>query len=271
MTMRRMTSQVLVLGWALASTALLLAPPIGAVAQDVDVDADVEDEAQEENLFEDFEKLVEGAEVSPGFFDLYTKEGRLYLAVPADRLGHDFLMDMRVARGIGTAGLFGGTTLGSSEMDLMALEKHGENVYLVQRPHRFSAASDDRAAAAVDISFGSSVVQSADVEAIRPDSALVLDVTGWFLSDLSGVGRRTRQAARGSNGRSGSTNFDRNRSYIDGVSSFPENTNIRATLTFRSGQPRGVPSVPDGRIHPGHDPLYVGPTSRAADGAPDRR
>ena len=250
MTMRRMTSQVLVLGWALASTALLLAPPIGAVAQDVDVDADVEDEAQEENLFEDFEKLVEGAEVSPGFFDLYTKEGRLYLAVPADRLGHDFLMDMRVARGIGTAGLFGGTTLGSSEMDLMALEKHGENVYLVQRPHRFSAASDDRAAAAVDISFGSSVVQSADVEAIRPDSALVLDVTGWFLSDLSGVGRRTRQAARGSNGRSGSTNFDRNRSYIDGVSSFPANTNIRATLTFRSGQPRGVPSVPDGRYIP---------------------
>ena len=250
MMMTRITRHVLVLGWALASTALLLAPPIGAMGQDVDVDVDEEEEAQEENSFEDFEKLVEGAEVSPGFFDLYTKEGRLYLAVPADRLGQDFLMDMRVAQGIGAAGLFGGTTLSTFEMDLMALEKHGENVYLVQRPHRFGAASDDRAAAAVDISFGSSVVESADVEAIRPDSALVLDVTGWFLSDLSGVGRRTRGAARGSNGQSGSTNFDRSRSYIDGVSSFPENTNIRATLTFRSGQPRGVPSVPDGRYIP---------------------
>ncbi len=248
MTMTRMTSHVLVLAWALASTALLLAPPIGAVAQDVD--ADVEEQAQEENPFEDFEKLVEGAEVSPGFFDLYTKEGRLYLAVPADRLGQDFLMDMRVAQGIGAAGLFGGTTLSTFEMDLMALEKHGEDVYLVQRPHRFGAESDDRAAAAIEISFGSSVVQSADVEAIRPDSALVLDVTGWFLSDLSGVGRLTRGAARGSNGQSGSTNFDRSRSYIDGVSSFPENTNIRAALTFRSGQPRGVPSVPDGRYIP---------------------
>ena len=162
-------------------------------------------------------------------------------------------------------------TLGSSEMDLMALEKHGENVYLVQRPHRFGAASDARAAAAVDISFGSSVVQSADVEAIRPDSALVLDVTSWFLSDLSGVGRRTRRAAQGSNGQSGNTNFDRSRSYIDGVSSFPENTNIRAMLTFRSGQSRGGPSVPDGRYIPGYDSLYAGPTSRAADGAADRR
>ena len=244
MTTRRVMSHVLAL--TVASTPFVIALPLGAVAQDV-VE---EEEAQDENPFEDFEKLVEGAEISLGFFDLYTKEGRLYLAVPADRLGQDFLMDMRVAQGIGAAGLFGGTTLSTFEMDLMALEKHGENVYLVQRPHRFGAASDDRAAQAVDISFGSSIVQSADVEAIRPDSALVLDVTSWFLSDLSGVGRRTRGAARGNNGQSGSTNFDRSRSYIDAVSSFPENTNIRAALTFRSGQPRSVPSVPDGRYIP---------------------
>ena len=254
MTMRRVSSHVLALGWALASTALLLAPPIAAVAQDVDVDvAGDEDEAkevEEENLFRDFERLVEGAEMSPGFFDLYMKEGRLYLAVPADRLGQEFLMDMRVARGIGAAGLFAGTTLSLGEMDLMAFEKHGEDVFLVQRPHRFGAATDDRAAAAVGVSVGSSVVESADVEAIRPDSALVLDVTSWFLSDLSGVGRLTRRAARGSNGQSGSTNFDRSRSYIDGVSSFPENTNIRAMLTFRSGQPGGGPSVADGRYIP---------------------
>ena len=248
MTMTRITSHVLVLGWALASTALLLAPPIGAVAQDVVGDED--EGVQEESSFEDFEKLVEGAEVSLGFFDLYMKEGRLYLAVPADRLGQEFLMDMRVAQGIGALGLFAGTTLSTFEMDLMALEKHGENVLLVQRPHRFGAASDDRAAAAVSVSVGSSVVESADVEAIRPDSALVLDVTSWFLSDLSGVGRLTRQSARGSNGQSGSTSFDRSRSYIDGVSSFPENTNIRAMLTFRSGQPGRIPSVADGRYIP---------------------
>ena len=248
MTMTRITSHILVLGWALASTALLFTPPIGAVAQDVVGDED--EGVQEENSFEDFEKLVEGAEVSPGFFDLYMKGGRLYLAVPADRLGQEFLMDMRVARGIGALGLFAGTTLSLGEMDLMAFEKHGEDVFLVQRPYRFGAATDDRAAAAVDVSVGSSVVESADVEAIRPDSALVLDVTSWFVSDLSGVGRLTRQSARGSNGQSGSTSLDRSRSYIDGVSSFPENTNIRAMLTFRSGQPGRIPSVADGRYIP---------------------
>ena len=249
MTTRRGKSHVLAL--AMASTAFVIAPPVTALAQDVvEVEAEEEEEVQEEEGFEDFERLVEGAEVWPGFFDLYTKAGRLYLAVPTDRLGQDFLMDMRVARGIGAAGLFGGTTPSRFEMDLMSFEKHGENVFLVQRPHRFGAASDDRAADAVAISFGSSVVESADIEAIRPDSALVLEVTGWFLSDLSGVGRLTRGATRGTNGQSGGTNFDRSRSYIDGVSSFPENTNIRATLTFRSSQPRSVPSVPDGRYIP---------------------
>ena len=246
--MRGITNHVVIL--ALASTALLFSLPMGVAAQDVAGDEDEgveEEEVEEENPFEDFEKLVEGAEISLGFFDLYTKEGKVYLAVPMDRLGQEFLMDTRVAQGIGAAGLFGGTTLNYFEMKLMALEKHGENVFLVQRQHRFGAASDDRAAAAVDISFGSSIIESTEVEAIRPDSALVLDVTSWFLSDLSGVGRLTRGAARGSDGQTGSTNFDRSRSYIDGVSSFPENTNIRARLTFRSARPRGVPSVPDGR------------------------
>ncbi len=248
--MRRMASHVLVL----AATTAMIALPTGTAAQDtvaVAVEEEKEEEeVQEENPFRDFERLVEGAEVWPGFFDLYTKEGRLYLAVPADRLGQEFLMDMRVAQGIGAAGLFAGTTLSTFEMDLMAFEKHGENVLLVQRPHRFGAASDVRAAAAVSVSVGSSVVQTSDIEAIRPDSALVLDVTSWFLSDLSGVGELTRGAARGSNGQSGSTSFDRSRSYIDGVSSFPENTNIRAMLTFRSGRPGGVPSVADGRYIP---------------------
>ena len=276
MTTRRGKRHVLAL--VMASTAFVIAPPVSALAQDEVQDtvqdavqeAVDEEEVREENPFRRFERLVEGAEVSPGFFDLYTKEGRLYLAVPADRLGEEFLMDMRVARGIGAAGLFGGTTPSRFEMDVMAFEKHGENVFFVQRPHRFGAASDDRAADAVAISFGSSVVESADVEAIRPDSALILEVTSWFLSDLSGVGRLTRGAIRGTNGQSGSTNFDRSRSYIDGVSSFPENTNIRATLTFRSGQPRSVPSVPDGRYIPVtvHYTLAQLPSGRWSGGSP---
>ena len=128
--MRTRRGKSCALALAMASTALVVASPVSALAQDV-VEEEVQgEEVQEENPFEDFERFVEGAEVWPGFFDLYTKEGRLYLAVPHDRLGQDFLMDVRVARGIGAAGLFGGTTPSTFEMDLMAFEKHGENVSL---------------------------------------------------------------------------------------------------------------------------------------------
>ncbi len=51
----------------------------------------------------------------PGFFDTYQKEDKLYLAIPRDRLGKDFLMEMKIAQGIGANGLFGGTMLADRE------------------------------------------------------------------------------------------------------------------------------------------------------------
>ena len=234
--------------WTGLGLALALALPAGLLAQEEGGGEETED--QEESPFADFEKLVDGAETFTGFFDLYTKEGKLYLAVPQERLGQDFLMDYRVAQGIGAAGLYGGTTLSYFEMDLMSLEKHGDKVFLVQRPHRFGANADERVQGAVAISFGSSVVESADVEAVRPDSALVLDVTTWFLSDFSGVSQRARRAAEASDGGRGTVTFDSDRSYLEDVSSFPENTNVKAKLTFRTSQPADLASVPDGRYIP---------------------
>ena len=84
MTMRKVARHVS----AFAATVLVIALPTGTAAQDrdtVDVEEE-EEEVREENRFRDFERLADGAEFSPGFFDLYTKEGRLYLAVPEDRL-----------------------------------------------------------------------------------------------------------------------------------------------------------------------------------------
>jgi len=210
----------------------LLAPPL--VAQD----------DEPENPFTDFEEITEGAEHMPGFFDLYTKEGKLWMAVAPDMLGEGFLLDTRVAQGIGASGLYGGTTLDFFEMGLMAIERHGERVYLMQRPHRFTATEDERAQRAVDITFGSSVVESADIAALRPDSALVVDVTDWFVSDLSAVSNQ----AEGAGG--GSANFDRGRSFLAGAQSFPENTNVQAKLTFRAGDPGGTASLPDPRWIP---------------------
>ncbi len=196
-----------------------------------------------------FDELVKGAVARQGFFDTYEKAENLYLAVPKERLGEDFLLAYEIARGIGAGGVFGGTMLNIFEGSIVAFERHGDRIYLVQRPHRFVAPNDPAAAKAVELTFGESVLASAKIESIREDSAVVFDIYGWILSDLSGVG----DVVNGAISRPGQQNratFDRERSWLESVKAFPENVNVRAKLTFRPSQPAPLPSVPDGRYIP---------------------
>jgi hypothetical protein len=220
-------------------------PPAGAEA----AKQDAEQEDQEESKYKDFGELTEGATAHEGFLDLYTKDGKLYLAVPPERLGEEFLMEYKIARGVGANYLFGGLMLSFFEANMVAVEKHGEKLYLVQRPHRFRASDDPRAREAVDLSFGSSVLETAKVVSVRPDSAWVVEASGWFVSDLSGVSEAVKNAV-GENGQPGSARLDQERSHLESVKAYPENVNVRARLTFAPGEAVGWPSVPDGRYLP---------------------
>ncbi|MGH7664677.1 MAG: DUF5118 domain-containing protein, partial [Gemmatimonadaceae bacterium] len=131
--------------------ALAVAMPLNAQEERA------QEAAAEDDPLEPFAELTGGATAYEGFFDLYQKGDRLWLAVPSDRLGQDFLMEMKIARGIGASGLFGGTMLDIFEGKVMTLEKHGDRVFLMQQPHRFTATSDPAAAQAVELTFGPSV------------------------------------------------------------------------------------------------------------------
>src|SRR5690554_7188703 len=93
-------------------------------------------QARQQDGLRPFAELTRGATARTGFFDTYQKGDNLYLAVPRDRLGQDFLMALEISQGIGAAGLFGGTMLDIFEGAIVALERHGDRVFLVQRPHR---------------------------------------------------------------------------------------------------------------------------------------
>ena len=101
----------------------------------------------------DFARLTRDATMLPGFFDFYQKNNALYLVVPKDRLGQDFLMTAEIGRGIGAQNLFGGTMLNIFESSVVALERRGERIYLVERPVQYRA-SDAATLSAVRLSFG---------------------------------------------------------------------------------------------------------------------
>ena len=196
-----------------------------------------------------FDELVRGAEARTGFFDTYHKGDKLWIAVPQERLGEDFLITYEIAQGIGAGGLFGGTMLNIFEGSIVAFERYGDRVFLVKRPHRFTGGDDPAVQKAVDLTFGSSVLASAKLESMREDSALVFDIYGWLVSDLSGVGDVVNRAISRP-GQQGRATFDRERSWLESVKAFPENLNLRAKLTFKPGQPVPLSSVPDGRYVP---------------------
>lgn len=196
-----------------------------------------------------FADLTRGAEVRTGFFDTYRKGENLWIAVPQERLGEEFLLTFEIAQGIGAGGLFGGTMLRIFEGNIVAFERHGDKVFLVQRPHRFVAGGDEAVEKAIDLTFGSSVLASAKIESMREDSALVFNIHDWMVSDLSAVGEYVN-AAVSRPGQQGRASFDKERSWLESVKAFPENLNIRAKLTFRPGQPAPFASVPDPRFVP---------------------
>jgi hypothetical protein len=211
-----------------------------------------------------FQELVGQAEHLEGFLDLYlTDEGTLFMAIPADRLGRDFLMEYKVARGLGAGGLYGGTMLSIFEAEVVALERQGERVYLVRRPHRFRAEEGTPQERAVELSFSSAVLESAPIRATREEEVpeegedgadapsepeYLIEVTDWFVGDISGMSQRLRGLTSAGAGPGPAPSFDRNRSYLEAVKAFPRNLNIRSALTYRPQQPVASTALADPRF-----------------------
>src|SRR4030095_3921914 len=118
-----------------------------------------------------FAEVTKGAEFRPGFFDTYEKDDKVWIAVPRERLGKDFLMEMKLAQGIGANGLFGGSMLNLFEANIMTLERRGDQIFLLQKPSRFTGGRDGAVNRAVDLTFGPSVIDGARSQSFRPHSA----------------------------------------------------------------------------------------------------
>jgi hypothetical protein len=197
-----------------------------------------------------FAALVKGATARQGLFDTYEKGDHLYLAVPAGRLGREFALVPRLSRGIGAAGLFGGLLFDRQAASLVAFERHGDRVFLVKRPHRFTAAAGSTEATAVGRSIGDSVLQSSPVLATRDDGAVVVDIYEWVVTDLSNVDRFVRLALGHGPDKPGQAALDRARSHLLAVKAFPGNVEISARLTFTPSEPPKLDSLPDARFLP---------------------
>lgn len=196
-----------------------------------------------------FTELTKDAEHIEGFFDLYKTEEALYMALTKDQLEHDFLMNIEIAEGIGSSFIYGGLMLNRQAL-LLSLEKREGKIFLVQKPYQYVAKEGTPEAEAVDLTYGDSILETAKLEATSEDSVMLINVYDWFVSDMSGISQSVERAVAERPGQPGRASFDKSRSYLKLAQSFPMNTNIEASLTFRNGGNSAPRTVADGRFIP---------------------
>ena len=157
---------------------------------------------------------------------------KVLLEIPSDRLNRDLLHQSVLATGFGASalGLDRGQTGGSA---VVRFERQGKRVLLVRDNWSVRAQGADVAGQrAVAESYPTSVIASFPVES-EGDGAVVVDATGFFLTDTYGIADNLRRAQQGT------ARVDANRSWIDAshTKAFPTNTEIHAVLTFSIDNP----------------------------------
>jgi hypothetical protein len=195
--------------------------------------------------YQEWKKVTKDAEVKKGFFTLHVKRENLYLELAPDQLDKPVLGIFSLARGIGMNGVLGGLPVNDR---LIEFHRSGDRVLVIEKNMRFTAPPGSAVEKARDLSIGNSVIASLKIESVNDSSkALLVDLAPFLVSDLPDIGEWMRDAFSGKGVR-----FDKDRSALGTIKSFPENVEIEAQLTYSPNDRKdfGLATVPDDRYIP---------------------
>ncbi len=199
--------------------------------------------ASAEKPFTDWKKLTKDAERKPGFMTLWRKRDNLYLELSKDEFEKPFLYITSLSRGIGSNFVLGGLP---HEDRMLQWERHGDRVLLVQLNPYFPNNPGKPIDQARDLSIPNSVLAGFKIESEHDSSkAVIIDLASMLVSDASDMGERLRQSFGNV-----SVRFDKDRSSLGSVKTFPDNTEIEATLTYSPNDRSrlSLEAVPDQRF-----------------------
>ena len=195
--------------------------------------------------FTEWSKITKDAEKKPGFFTLWKKRDNLYLELTKEQLNQPFLYVVSLSRGIGSNFVLGGLPLDDR---MLQFERHGDRILLMHVNTWIRSPKDTPIDKARELSIANSVVQSFKIESEQDSSkAVLIDLGALLVSDVTDLSEQLKFAFGNV-----STRFDKDRSSLGSVKTFPDNTEIEATLTFTPNDRTrlSLESVPDNRYVP---------------------
>ena len=176
-----------------------------------------------------FEKVItKEAVTDEGLFHVHKIDDKYFFEIPNDMLGRDMLMVTRIAKTASGIGFGGGKT----NTQMLRWERVQDKIMLKIISTVVTADEDAPIAEAVENSNLAPILASFPIQALSKDSSgVVIEATPMLTKDIKPLGfpqnRRTAYRV---------TRLDNERSYVNRVSSYPENIELRHVKTYLAGQ-----------------------------------
>ena len=175
------------------------------------------------------EVIPDSARSDEGLVTTHRFKDKLYLEIPDSLLGRELLMVSRVAKAQADLA-YGGQKVNTQ---VLRWERRGNDLLLRVASYEKTADPKDPVFEAVQNSSFEPILKSFSIEAHNEDSTgVVFDATDLYTSDVSSLGlpQQAREEYR-------VRRLDGDRTYLDGVESFPQNTDVEVILTYQAENP----------------------------------
>ncbi|MEA2554011.1 MAG: hypothetical protein QOJ65_2187 [Fimbriimonadaceae bacterium] len=180
----------------------------------------------------DYEKAIKDLPKTPGVFTFYQRKKDLLLEVPEDQLNKIFFIQAAMETGITSIFMQAGDPIGANEVDAYKFEKHDDQVWLIRPNFKFRWADNDMLNVAAQRSLPNAILGNLRIEQQDPEKKLLLvNATSLFYGDPFRLNDAVNFMLSGQYG------LDREKSGVDAIKSFPENSVIKTHLHYYS--PRG--------------------------------
>ncbi len=170
-----------------------------------------------------------------GLFSVHKKDEAYLFEIPDSLLGREMLLVTRIAKTASGLGFGGGKT----NTQVLRWERKDKKILLRVVSHNIVADEDKPVHEAVVNSNFEPILFAFPIEAINKDkNASVIDVTELFTTDVEAIGlpsyyRKNLKVSR----------LDTKRSFIDRISSYPQNIEVRDVKTYLAGAPSSNTSL----------------------------
>lgn len=185
------------------------------------------------------EVITKNAKTSFGLITVHNVNNKWYFEIKDSLLGKEILTVTRFSKTVAACGKYGGEEVNSQ---VISWEKGPNNMLLLKNITHVTFASDSTSpiAKAVKNSNVHPIIGSFEILALRKDTSVVIDVTEYFTAENTtfGLGGFNKDHLR-------LTNFQRDKSYISSIRSYPINTELKTIKTYEA-----TTFSPQGNISP---------------------